>query len=122
MDRKGKVEGSDAGRIVGGLIVLSIGVVLLLDRMGVAEVAFDGRYWPFIPMLIGVVRFLYPPPSGSPRGGAWLIWVGLWGYVSEFHVMGFDFTTSWPLLIIGAGVGVIWGALEGPRDCRQVRS
>jgi hypothetical protein len=38
-------------------------------------------------------------------------------------VLGLDYNTSWPLLIVGAGIGIIWRAFEDPRNrqCRQTR-
>ena len=36
--------------------------------------------------------------------GFWLIGVGVWMLVSQLHVFGLDYGTSWPLFIILAGV------------------
>ncbi len=48
------------------------------------------------------------------RGGIWMIFIGIWGLLTEFQVFGLDYHTSWPLLIIGAGLKMVWRSLEGP--------
>jgi hypothetical protein len=40
--------------------------------------------------------------------------VGLWGLISETRVFGFGYSTSWPLLVILAGVAIVWRAMEQP--------
>jgi hypothetical protein len=38
--------------------------------------------------------------------------VGVWGLISEARLFGFDYSTSWPLLIIAAGMIMVWRAFE----------
>jgi hypothetical protein len=40
---------------------------------------------------------------GGLTGGLWLVGVGCWMLVSQLHVFGLDYHTSWPLLIILSG-------------------
>lgn len=117
---------SPGGRVFAGLIVILIGVVLLLDRTGLGGIHFSGHYWPVIVIALGVFRLLDPPHhDGRPvsrRSGAWLIYVGSWGLVNELHLFGFDYATSWPLMVIGAGLCIVWRAIEpGQRGCGAIR-
>ena len=41
-----------------------------------------------------------------------MIYLGLWFFINEFHIMGFWYTSSWPLLVVGVGIGMIWRAIE----------
>ena len=57
--------------------------------------------WPLILIAMGVARLADTGASRdckSPRSGAWLLYIGLWGLISEFHLFGLDYRTSWPLL------------------------
>ena len=45
--------------------------------------------------------------------------VGGWAWASENHLFGLEFGTSWPLLIILAGVLVVWQALGEPAPSRR---
>lgn len=115
-------ERGNSGRVVVGLVIVAVGVVMLIDRTGLADISLhlSGRFWPFILIALGIARLFDPPRRrhGRPssRSGGWLLWIGLWGLVSEFHVLGLDYETSWPLLIIGVGLAMVWRAFGGPRQ------
>lgn len=112
-------QGSDAGRIIVGLGLIALGGLLLVQRNGWMDVDLSGRYlWPFIVLAFGVARFADPGYHAgrrrSRRSGAWLLAIGLWGIVNEFHIAGFDYRTSWPLLIVATGLAVVWRSVEEP--------
>jgi hypothetical protein len=110
-------RGRNTGQIVIGLIVLAMGAVLLVDRYLVPNVSLMRSWWPMILIVMGAARLATPPTSpenrcSRRRSGVWLIMIGLWALVSDSHLFGFSFATSWPLLVIGAGVIIVWRALE----------
>ena len=104
--------------MVGGLIVMIVGLALLADRLDRA-VGFPGKFWPLILIVMGVARLTdtgtSPQGRRNTRSGGWLLFLGLWGLINEFHVFHLDYGSSWPLLVMGAGVGIVWRALESPR-------
>lgn len=106
----------NSSRVIVGLVIVAIGVMMLVDRMGIADMSMFmwGRLWPFILIAMGIARMFDAPPRrpGRPshRTGGWLLWVGVWGLVSEFQVFGLGYDTSWPLLVIGVGVAMVWRA------------
>jgi hypothetical protein len=107
--------GQNTTQIVVGLIILGMGAVLLLDRY--SDVRHIRSWWPLIPILMGVVRVMNTHPQPGPRAGirrsgVWFIMIGVWAFVSDSHLFGFTYGTSWPLLIIGTGVLMVWRALE----------
>ena len=128
MDNIDEPQEAHRGRVIAGLIIIAAGVMLLADRIGISGIHLSGRYWPLLLMAFGFVRLFDPPTRRNGRRrsrwtGVWFIYLGLWGLVSEFHVLGLDYNSSWPLLIVGAGIGMVWRALEdtGNRQCRQTR-
>ena len=106
-----------------------VGIAIMLLGLAVLAGRFDGwpplpgSWWPFLLLFLGTARILYPAEcNGRPasRGGAfWLIAVGGWGLISEARLFGFDYSTSWPLLIIAAGVIMVWRAFEEPAAGRS---
>jgi len=110
------------GQVFIGLAIMLLGFGFLFDRMDVWHVHLSRRFWPFFPLFFGLAR-LFDAPSArrrgrTVRGGMWMIYIGIWGFLTEFHVFGLDYDTSWPLLIIGAGLNLVWRSFEGPRARR----
>ena len=107
------------GRIFAGLAVILAGLAMLGDRVaGLHGMHLSARYWPLLLIALGLVRLsdssLRHGRRRSRRGGAWLVFVGVWALLSEWHVLGLDFGTSWPLLVIGAGIVIVWRAFDDP--------
>jgi hypothetical protein len=108
------------GRVFGGIVVIIVGISMLIDRTGWFDVRVSSHYWPLILIALGVMKLLEPRQRGRrPRpaiAGVWLVYLGCWGLVNELHLFGFDYHSSWPLLVVGAGVGIVWRAFQDPRD------
>lgn len=105
-------------RILLGLLCLFVGGVVLLDRAGIGRQHLPEQLWPFVLITMGFVHLFDAPADAwqrrSRRPGIWLVIIGCWGAVNEFHLFGFDDETSWPLLVIAAGTIMIWRALDPP--------
>ncbi len=104
------------GRVLGGIIVVTVGAVLLASRLGVGfpEWFF---HWAMIPIVVG----LYSGARHKFRSFGWLIPVAV-GTVFLLH----DFTDLalhhylWPVIIIIVGISIMF---KGRRrwDCRNDR-
>ena len=87
----------NVGRLIAPMVLIAIGSGIVLDGSGVAcgrRVDDDGRG--------GRVR----RRRGS-IGGIWLIGLGCWMLVSQTHLFGLSYNTSWPLIIILAGIMIV---------------
>jgi len=111
------------GAIAGGAFLLVLGGTMFLERSGFAEVSAGHIIGPAcliilgMLMLIGDGGFVYGRRErladgtarmnvrkrGGLTGGLWLVGVGCWMLVSQLHLFGLDYHTSWPLLIILSG-------------------
>ncbi len=127
MDNNEEHRGPNRGRVLVGLILVVAGLALLSDRMGITGIHLSGRYWPTFLIAFGVARILSPAVHRDGRrrsrwSGIWFVYLGLWFFVNEFHAFGLDYGTSWPLLIVGVGIGMIWRAIEHPgrRGCERI--
>jgi hypothetical protein len=113
----------NSGRVFAGIAILLAGLAMLADQTGLRRFHVSAHYWPLILVALGVTKAI--DPSGrdgrrrSRRGGVWLVYVGCWGLVNEFHLFGLDYGSSWPLLVIGSGLVIVWRALEGPSAPRM---
>ena len=110
---------SSPGLIVFGVVVIVVGLTMLLDRTGLLPVDTAWRLWPFVLLAIGLARVTGPVRDGCPGGrasGVVFLLLGIWGLVSEFRLFGFDYRSSWPLLMIAIGLGIVWRSLDPGRE------
>ena len=101
------------------MFLMAAGALLLVDRLNVAEIRVTSQLWPFFPIALGLVRIIDPPIRGdgrvcSRRSGVWLVLLGGWGLANEFHVYGFHYENSWPLLVVLAGLNMVWRSVDAP--------
>ena len=112
------------GALVAGFILLAAGTAMLLDTTGLTDIRVGRLLPPFILIALGSAIVL---DKGSvavarrqvgedeervrPRhwrrrgtGGIWLIGIGVWMLVSQTHLFGLSYETSWPLFIILSGL------------------
>ena len=105
-------------QVVAGLLVIALGLVLFAQRQAGA-IGASLHLWPLFPIVIGLARFSSPDihPAGcrpQHRSGLWLMMVGVWGLINEYHVAGFTYGTSWPLLVVAAGILLVWRSFDMP--------
>jgi hypothetical protein len=98
----------DNGALVTGLVLIGVGTIFLFDRLGVADLHYIiRRFWPMIFVVIGSAnllnRHLWP--------GLWFITFGAWMQIAHLRLFGVTFASSWPLLLIVFGAGIIARAL-----------
>ena len=100
-----------------GLVFIFAGLALLTDRVGLSGIHVSGRSWPLLLIVYGGARWLTAVEDPVRRRhsrwtAAWLIYLGFWFLVNEFHIFGLRYDTSWPLLIVWAGVRIMSSAIE----------
>jgi len=106
---------SPAPSLVAAVIIIVVGAVLFLDRMGLADVGELLRYWPVLLILLGAANLLRPEQSSRVGGTGLVIFGGLF----LLHNLGYlrvDWSTIWPLFIVGVGVLLLIRALEGRKQ------
>ena len=97
------------GAIVGGGFLLVVGGTMFLERAGIADVSFARVIGPACLIVLGMLLLVGSPGMPVRRrrglsGGLWLVGVGCWMLISHFQVLGLDYRTSWPLLVILSGI------------------
>lgn len=99
-------------RVVFGIVILTIGVLLTLDKLGWIEVDNIGRLWPVFLIVIGVSR-LVQPASESGRGfGAILVFVGGWWLLYNLDLTDLWLWDYWPLVFVAIGLSILWRAVS----------
>jgi hypothetical protein len=109
----------EAGRVTLGIIVLTLGLLMLVNRAGYFD--FDAmRLFPgAVLMAMGITRIVFGSrPRDARRGpspivhGLWLMTIGSWLIVNMLQLFGLTFERSWPLLLIAGGAFIVARAME----------
>jgi predicted membrane protein len=106
-----------SGILIGAVIVI-IGLMLLLDNMGVVRIYDAWRFWPIILVVVGVSKVLEGRSPATYVWGGMMALVGALLLLNNLHILIFDFDLGsliWPLLVIGFGVTMLLKALDRRR-------
>ena len=107
----------DGDQIFWGLFVMLGGIFLLLGRLGIADFSWTLRkFWPLIVVIIGISKLVH---RRSFWGGLWMITIGAWLQAVTLHFHGFTYESSWPLLLVVLGAGIILRTIVGPLSGRK---
>ncbi len=102
-----------SGRIFWGLVLILVGVLFLLDRMGRLDFGeFIGRFWPLILVAAGLWH-LVANQFRDVVGGLFLIVIGGMFQLAKLELLGRSaWHYIWPALIIILGLWVLAGAFR----------
>ncbi len=99
-----------------GLVIVSLGVVLTLDTLGMADARDYIRYWPAGLIAIGLAKLWQGRHSNSGvMGGVVLTGVGAWLLLNEFHIVRANFWELWPIFLVLFGASLVWRSVSGRR-------
>ncbi|MFZ6658385.1 LiaF transmembrane domain-containing protein [Undibacterium sp. TJN19] len=104
MDEQFENQRYSKGNVFFGLALIVAGSVFLMDHLGLLN-AID--YWFLLPALIalsGLVDIISPRKPKHIAKGCFNMVIAFWLYVSIEHLWGWNFYTSWPLLLIAFGI------------------
>jgi len=95
----------DGDQIFWGLFLVAAGSALLLSRLGIANFHWMFRnLWPLFIVTIGVSKLFHRKTVWS---GLWMITLGAWFQAVTLHYQGLTYESSWPLLLVILGAGII---------------
>lgn len=102
----------NAPRLFLGLVVVTLGLIALLDNLGVIQVESAWRFWPLFLIAIGTARLLRPAGNPGRFTGFLLVGIGLFFLLQNLGVMPFRLVHLWPVLIVLVGLRLVWGGLQ----------
>jgi len=104
------------GGIVIGLILAGIGVLLLLQNLGIPFFDEIWDYWPVILIVVGGSRLVSAWDTGGRIFGAIVMFVGAVFLLRNLGLLhGSVWAYFWPVMLIAIGFGLLARALEGNR-------
>jgi predicted membrane protein len=103
-----------APRVALGLVVIAVGVLFTLDKLGYVNAGEFWEYWPVLLIAVGIGRVLQPRGTQGRGFGVVLIVLGSWFLLSNLDLIRYTFGDVWPLLLVVLGIMMVWRAITGP--------
>ena len=111
----GRRRGLPAGTL-SGLILIAIGLLFLLDHMDVIHIGNVMRFWPMILIVVGLSKFL---SEHNRVSAVILILIGGYFQLNNLGLINLSWNTFWPLLLIVAGILMIFTRFDFGRTQRS---
>jgi predicted membrane protein len=99
-----------------GVFIVLVGIVFLLDNLGLVESGQILQYWPLAPLGIGLLIVIHANETRDWIRGS--VWLGA-GSVLLARNLGwihFNLAAFWPLLLVFIGLHIIFKAREDPAE------
>ncbi len=106
---------SGASTLFTGLLIVLVGTVLLLDRLGIVYAGDIFRFWPALLIIFGLVGIFRAKEPGQLVARGLIGLAGVLLLLMELQLIHVTFHEIWPVFIIAAGLLMIWGALRPSR-------
>ncbi|MFO7304355.1 MAG: DUF5668 domain-containing protein [Gammaproteobacteria bacterium] len=103
-----KNDSPPSARLVVGIVLFTLGGVLLATNLGARLPWHLWEYFPLLLIALGVWGLVRPSRSFDRSGGLWMLAAGVYALISVFNVYGLSWTTAWPIFVIAAGISVIF--------------
>jgi hypothetical protein len=95
-----------------GVVLLVLGIILLLDRLGIVPLSETVRFWPILLVAAGTVLLVQVASLVGRTIGGVLLAGGLLLQASNLGFLPLRGEVFWPLALIGIGVILLGRALE----------
>lgn len=100
-------KGNQPG-LVAGLVIVVIGVILLLDQEGLVHAWDVWRFWPMVLIAFGLARMLRGEGAPDKLWGTVEVAFGVVFLLGALGYRHFSFSHTWPLLIVGVGLWLLY--------------
>ncbi len=104
----------NAPRLVLGFLIIGLGILFTLDKLGYVDAGSLWEYWPVVLIAVGLGRVLQPRACHGRGFGVVLIVVGTWILLFNLDVIHQDVWDYWPILLVILGISMVFRAVGGP--------
>ena len=97
-----------------GFILVLVGSVFMMDRLGMIDMGDFWEWWPLIPIAMGLVRIAGWDSAESVASGIGWTLFGCWFLVNQMGWFGLDWHNSWPIVLVAIGLSMVVRTLLEP--------
>lgn len=101
------------GQVVVGLLVVAFGLLLTADNLGWMNARAVLRYWPLVIVALGAWRVVSSDRASGRVSGGMVMLVGALLAADQVYRLPARIWDWWPLLLIAAGVLLVFRSREG---------
>jgi hypothetical protein len=98
-------------QLILGLLIIFVGVVFMLDELGIAPAASYLRYWPVALIAIGIAKMLQARDGGGAFAGLVFTIAGVWLQAEELDIIQVSLRNVWPVGLVLVGGYLVWQGL-----------
>lgn len=99
----------ERSRLVTGLVVIALGVLFTLDRLGIVQAQQLLQWWPVLLVLYGACKLIGLGVRQSVTWGAMWLLGGIWQLLYHQGVVTRPMWDLWPVLLIVWGIAMVRG-------------
>ncbi|NGZ83795.1 LiaI-LiaF-like domain-containing protein [Duganella aceris] len=107
------LQRSPAAQMIIGLFVIAIGLLFLLDNLGWLDLNIRLHIWPTALIFFGILKLLQTRTRSGMVVGAALTAIGTLTMLKETGLLAISWRTLWPILLIAAGLAVVFKSTSG---------
>ena len=100
--------------IIPALAVIAVGVLFLLNNLNVFYLHDIWRFWPVALLAVGLAKLVDSQSDSDRTSGIVLTIVGAIFLAKNLGFLYLSWRDFWPLILIGAGVLMLWNRLYTP--------
>jgi predicted membrane protein len=101
------------GAMVAGVVIITIGAILLLNQLGVLPHVVTLHFWPVVLVVVGLIKLLSGNDAGDRVVGGCLIAAGVILQTNALGITQITWSQAWPAVIMVVGVMLVVHALTG---------
>ena len=103
-------------QVLMGVMVIAFGLLFFLDSLDILDLHDALAFWPVVFIVAGTAKLL---DTSSPNGyaiGLAGIGIGVAMILQRLGILYFSWRQAWPVLLIGAGIFLVYRAMVPPRE------
>lgn len=99
-------------QLVLGVSIVALGIIFLLDNLGIIYTRDLWDFWPAILIVFGLSKLAQPKGSSGRMAGLIFTVVGAAFLLDNLRFINFDLWDYWPLILVFIGASLVWRAWD----------
>ena len=108
------------GPLLPGLVLVTLGLVFLLDNLDLVDGWTILRFWPVILLVAGLKSLVDARDRGSAVSGTLLAAVGALLLLDALYLIDVSLADFWPVILVAIGIRTLLNVMSGPDDAAAV--